>query len=45
VYFGVSVNKSQKRTVVSPLPEAKLRPSGEKLALITGSAWPGREEL
>jgi hypothetical protein len=34
---------SQKRTVVSPDPLAKYRPSGLKLTEMTASAWPGIE--
>ena len=41
VCCGVCVAKSQKRTLLSPLPEARRRPSGEKLTDSTASAWPG----
>ena len=38
VCLGVSVNKSQRRTVVSPDPEARHEPVGEKATWRTG--WP-----
>jgi hypothetical protein len=40
--MGVSVAKSQMRTVVSPEPEARALPSGEKATLKTASLWPSR---
>ena len=40
---GLSVFKSQNRTVVSPEPLARCLPSGLKLAEMTASEWPGNE--
>merc|ERR1711928_325103 len=40
---GLSVLRSQNRTVLSPEPLAKFLPSGLKLAETTASEWPGRE--
>jgi hypothetical protein len=37
------VVKSQNLTVLSPAPDAKNLPFGEKFATITGSPWPGIE--
>ena len=43
VKSGLSVFKSQNRTVVSPEPLARCLPSGLKLADMTASECPGRE--
>jgi hypothetical protein len=40
--MGVSVAKSQILTVVSPEPEAKAFPSGEKATLKTASVCPSK---
>lgn len=40
VYCGVSVCRSQSRTVVSPLPVARYSPSGLNDAHSTASPWP-----
>jgi hypothetical protein len=42
VYIGVSVYRSQIRTVVSPDPDARDLPSGEKATLSTASVCPSR---
>lgn len=42
---GVSVCMSQKRTVVSPEPDARCWPLGLKEAHNTASAWPGRDDV
>ena len=40
---GVSVVRSQNRTVLSPDPETRCWPSGENCAAMTVSPWPGIE--